>query len=56
MFQDILALLTVTGAIIYMVWGIYKVLTPSKNQHTSLCSGCTSNGCSVSTIKQKSKG
>ncbi|MDY0201769.1 MAG: hypothetical protein WC951_07330 [Bacteroidales bacterium] len=54
MFQDILALLTVAGAIVYMVWGVYKTVAPNKNQQNSMCNGCYAAGCSVKTVKQKS--
>lgn len=52
MIQDILALLTVSGAIIYMVWGIYKVVKPSKNEQNIFCGGCYASGCAVKSIKQ----
>lgn len=52
MIQDILALLTVSGAIIYMVWGIYKAVKPNKNEQNTFCGGCYASGCAVKSIKQ----
>ncbi len=55
MIQEVLALLTVAGAIIYMIWGIYRAVTPNKNEQNTLCGGCSSGGCTPKTLKQKAK-
>jgi len=52
MFQDILALLTVAGAIIYMIWGVYKAVKPNKNRQNTFCAGCPASGCAVKSAKQ----
>jgi hypothetical protein len=55
MIQEVLALITVAGAIVYMVWGIYRAVKPDKNQQNTFCSGCSAGGCTPKVIKQKAK-
>ena len=53
MFQEVLALLTVAGAIVYLIWGVYRTVTPSKDKQSTMCGGCYAANCSVKTIKQQ---
>jgi hypothetical protein len=47
MFQEILALIIVASAVIYLFWSIYRSITPSKDKRNTICGGCSSGGCEV---------
>lgn len=51
MVQEILALMTVFGAVAYLFWSIYKIIMASKKNENTLCSGCSSGGCSSKQLK-----
>lgn len=51
MVQEILALVTVFGAVAYLFWSIYKIITASKDEENSLCGGCSSGACNTKNLK-----
>lgn len=52
MVQDILVFTTITGAVIYMIWGIYKSVAPVKESGSNFCGGCSPSGCDSKSLKK----
>ena len=53
MVQDILVYITITAAISYMFWGLYKSFTPNKDGQNTVCGGCSTSGCDTKSFKKK---
>lgn len=55
MFQDILALLTVAGAVFYTIRGLYRAVTVRPDEPNNFCSGCTVGSCPIKSEKVAGK-
>lgn len=50
MFQEILALIVVFVAIVYLAWSLFRVFVPGKKGPKSMCSSCPAvkqGGCGI---------
>jgi hypothetical protein len=51
MFQEILALATVAGAIFFAIRGLHRAVTPDPKESNSFCSGCATGSCAAKQLK-----
>lgn len=45
MIQEILVILSITGAVVYIIWSIFRVVQQSRIESETYCNGCSLEGC-----------